>query len=138
MAVDRELASAWFRSSLRPLGWELPPAWDAVAGDYATSDGWIRLHTNAAHHRAAAMAVLGVPEDRTRVAAAVRSWRADDLEAQVVAAGGAAATMRPVGEWTGKALQIDEPSPDGQDVAVIVESPDGRIIGAARLTGGST
>ena len=99
VAVDRELASAWFRSSLRPLGWELPPAWDAVAGDYATSDGWIRLHTNAAHHRAAAMAVLGVPEDRTRVAAAVRSWRADDLEAQVVVAGGAAATMRPVGEW---------------------------------------
>jgi hypothetical protein len=47
-------------------------------------------------------------------------------------------SMRPVGEWTGKALQIDEPSPDGQDVAVIVESPDGRIIGAARLTGGST
>ena len=47
VAVDRRLASLWFGSSLRPLGWELPPAWDAVAGDYRATDGWIKLHTNA-------------------------------------------------------------------------------------------
>jgi crotonobetainyl-CoA:carnitine CoA-transferase CaiB-like acyl-CoA transferase len=101
VTVDRELASAWFQSSLRPQGWELPPPWNAVAGDYATGDGWIRLHTNAAHHRAAAMAVLDVPEDRTNVATAARSWAAEELEAQVVGAGGAAAVMRPLGEWRG-------------------------------------
>lgn len=32
--VDRALASNWFASSIRPVGWEIPPAWDSVAGDY--------------------------------------------------------------------------------------------------------
>jgi hypothetical protein len=41
--VDRRRASLWFGSSLRPDGWWVPPAWDAVAGDYPTRDGWIRL-----------------------------------------------------------------------------------------------
>lgn len=45
--VDRRLCSLWFGGTVRPLGWALPPAWDAIAGDYATADGWIRLHTNA-------------------------------------------------------------------------------------------
>jgi len=36
--VDRRLASMWFSMSLRPIGWQLPPAWDAVAGDYR--GGW--------------------------------------------------------------------------------------------------
>ena len=65
VAVDRVLASMWFQTSIRPIGWDLPAVWDAVAGDYETADGWIRLHTNAAHHRAAAMAVL----DLTRILA---------------------------------------------------------------------
>ncbi len=47
--VDQRLASMWFGFSIRRKGGELPPAWDAVAGDYATKDGWIRLHTNAPH-----------------------------------------------------------------------------------------
>lgn len=45
--IDSRLASLWFSWTLRPLGWPLPAAWDALAGDYATRDGWIRLHTNA-------------------------------------------------------------------------------------------
>ena len=53
VAIDRRLASFWFSTSLRPIGWQVPPLWDAIAGDYATRDGWIRLHTNAPHHRAA-------------------------------------------------------------------------------------
>lgn len=47
VSVDRRLASWWFSSSIRPLGWQVPPLWDPVAGDYASADGWIRLHTNA-------------------------------------------------------------------------------------------
>lgn len=47
VSVDRRLASFWFSSSLRPVGWTVPPLWDPIAGDYATTDGWIRLHTNA-------------------------------------------------------------------------------------------
>jgi hypothetical protein len=41
-------------------------------------------------------------------------------------------------DWAGKPLQFDERFPDGQDVAVVIESSDGRIVGAARLPGGST
>ncbi len=67
VAVDRRLASFWFGSSIRPQGWTLPPAWDAVAGDYRAVDGWIKLHTNAPHHRVAALDVLGVPAERERV-----------------------------------------------------------------------
>ena len=47
-------------------------------------------------------------------------------------------SIRAVGEWSGKPLHIDERFPEGQDVAVVVESSDGRIVGAARLSGGST
>jgi hypothetical protein len=47
-------------------------------------------------------------------------------------------SIRTVGEWSGKPLQIDERFPEGQDVAVVVESSDGRIVGAARLSGRST
>ena len=99
VAVDRRLASFWFGLSVRPQGWQLPPAWDAVAGDYATADGWIRLHTNAPHHRAAALAVLGVPNDRDRVAQAVARWTKQDLETAVVGARGCAAAMNTPAEW---------------------------------------
>src|SRR5688500_610210 len=58
VTVDRRLASLWFRATIRPRGWELPPVWDPVAGDYPTADGWVRLHTNAPHHRAACLEVL--------------------------------------------------------------------------------
>jgi crotonobetainyl-CoA:carnitine CoA-transferase CaiB-like acyl-CoA transferase len=97
--VDRALADAWFRQSLRPVGWELPSPWDPVAGDYRASDGWIRLHTNAPHHRAAALSVLGVEADREVVARAVAGWRVEDLEAAVVGAGGCAAAMHDPDGW---------------------------------------
>ncbi len=99
VTVDRDLASAWFALSIRPDGWELPPIWDSVAGDYATADGWIKLHTNAPRHRAAALDVLGVPGAREAVAAEVARWDADDLESAVVTAGGAAAAMRSGAAW---------------------------------------
>ncbi len=99
VTVDRDLASAWFALSIRPDGWQLPPVWDAVAGDYACRDGWIRLHTNAPHHRAAALRVLDVPGERDAVAAEVARWPGDELEAAVVGAGGAAAALRSVEAW---------------------------------------
>ena len=97
--VNRRLASLWFGWSLQPVGWERPPLWDAVAGDYATADGWIRLHTNARHHRDAALAVLGCTAEREAVARAVASWRGEELEAAVVGQGGCAAMMRSAEEW---------------------------------------
>jgi crotonobetainyl-CoA:carnitine CoA-transferase CaiB-like acyl-CoA transferase len=99
VTVDRRLASFWFAYSIKPDGWTMPPPWDPIAGDYPAADGWIRLHTNAPHHRAAALKVLGTEADREAVAAAVARRRADDLEAAVVAAGGCAATMRSLEAW---------------------------------------
>jgi crotonobetainyl-CoA:carnitine CoA-transferase CaiB-like acyl-CoA transferase len=97
--VDRRLASFWFSTSLRPIGWQVPPLWDPVAGDYATQDGWIRLHTNAPHHRAAAERVLGACADRAAMAAKVAQWTSTDLEQAVVEAKGCAAEMRSWAQW---------------------------------------
>jgi hypothetical protein len=47
-------------------------------------------------------------------------------------------SVRAVGEWSGSTLSISEPTPEGQDVAVVLEAPDGQIIGAARLAAGSS
>lgn len=101
VVVDRRLAAMWFATSLRPIGWHLPSPWDAVAGDYRCRDGWIRLHTNAPRHRAAALRVLGAAADRTEVARAVAGRDADELEAAIVAAGGCAARMRSLQDWAG-------------------------------------
>ncbi|MGB3289104.1 MAG: hypothetical protein WBA83_07505, partial [Burkholderiaceae bacterium] len=70
VSVDRRLASMWFATSLRPQGWSLPSVRDPVTGDYAAGDGWIRLHANAPHHRAAELAVLGCPPAHDDVAQA--------------------------------------------------------------------
>jgi hypothetical protein len=107
--VDRRLASMWFLTSIDPIGWQMPPIWDAVAGDYEAANGWIRLHTNAPHHRAAAMRVLGCAEDREAVARTVATWNATELESAVVDAGGCAAEMRTIAEW--------EVHPNGSSVA---------------------
>jgi hypothetical protein len=47
-------------------------------------------------------------------------------------------SFRSVGQWSGAPLQINERFPEGQDVAVVLEAPDGQIIGASRLSDGST
>jgi CoA-transferase family III len=99
VTVDRRLASFWFSSSIRPIGWQVPPLWDPVAGDYATADGWIRLHTNAPHHRAAAERVLGACADRAAMAAQVAKWTSTALEQAVVEANGCAAEMRSWAQW---------------------------------------
>lgn len=99
VVIDRRLASLWFGWSIKPRGWSMPAAWDAIAGDYRTGDGWIRLHTNAPRHRVAALAVLGCEESRAEVSRAVETWSAETLETAIVAAGGCAAAMRTVETW---------------------------------------
>jgi hypothetical protein len=111
VTVDRTLASAWFSASLRPEGWQPPPAWDPVAGDYEANDGWVRLHTNAPHHRDAALRVLGCPPEREAVALKVGKLSALEVESDVVAAGGCAAAMHSIEGWRvhpqGRALASD-------------------------------
>ncbi|WP_448681334.1 CoA transferase [Pseudomonas nicosulfuronedens] len=99
LVVDRRLASFWFSTSLRAQGWTPPDLWDAIAGNYRARDGWIRLHTNAPHHRDAALRVLGSENERGPVAAAVANWSAGELELAIVKEGGCAAQMRSWDDW---------------------------------------
>lgn len=109
VTVDQRLASLWFGYSFRPSGWEMPSLWDPVAGVYEAADGFIRLHTNLPHHKAAALRALDCGATREDVAAAVRTWQAGTLETAVVEAGGAAAMMRSRADWLAH--------PQGQAVA---------------------
>ena len=93
VVVNRHLASAWFGWWIRALGWTLPEPWDAIAGDYRTADGWIRVHTNAPRHRAAALSVLRCEGDEGAVAKAVSAAVCDELERAILDAGGCAAAM---------------------------------------------
>jgi len=97
--VDRRLASMWFLSSLRPSGWQVPPVWHAVAGDYLAADRWIRIHANYPHHRRIALEVLQTPAERKSLAESVGRWKAEDLETSLVAHGGCAAMLRSRSEW---------------------------------------
>lgn len=100
VTVDSRDACAAFAAEalFTPVGWDRPEAWDPIAGNYQARDGWIRLHTNYANHRAAAEKVLGA-RDRETVTAAAATWKAADLEAAVVEAGGCAAVMHAREEW---------------------------------------
>lgn len=99
VVIDRRRAALWFDMTLRPVGWEMPSIWDPIAGVYATQDGFIRLHTNARHHRAAALRVLGCDADRNAVAQAVAGWPAEVLETAIDDARGCAAALRSAEGW---------------------------------------
>lgn len=98
VAVDRRLASLWFGRSVEPVGWTMPGPWGPLAGVYRARDGFIRLHTNAPHHEAVAVRVLG-RNTREGVTDAVASWYVHDLETAIVEAGGCAAEMRSLDAW---------------------------------------
>jgi hypothetical protein len=85
-----------------------PPLWDKLSGLYdcgsaVAAPGHVRIHANFAHHRDAALQVLGLPAgDATphdAVAAALAHWRAEDFEQAVANAGGVAAAARSFGDW---------------------------------------
>ncbi len=69
-------------------------------GVYPAKDGrWSYLHCNFPNHRAAALSVLGVAEDREAVARAVAKWDAGELEEAIIAAKGAGGMVRTRAEW---------------------------------------
>lgn len=109
--VDERAAALWFSRTIEPVGWELPPVWDSIAGIYPCGDRFVRLHTNAPHHKAAALRVLHCAEERSAVADAVAGWDAFELEDAVVEDGGVASALRSRDEWVthpqGEALQSE-------------------------------
>lgn len=94
----------YVRLAGRPVGMGFAP----LSRFWRTADGWLRLHGNYPHHRAAAASVLG-SEDPEAVATAAARRRAVELEEAVVSAGGAAAAVRTPEGWAA--------SPPGRAVA---------------------
>src|SRR5271163_897924 len=102
VTVDVRQATAALRSGryLHLAGTVVSSAQNTIMGFYPTRDGhWSYLHCNFPNHRAAALSVLGVPEDRDAVARAVATWNAADLEEAIIAAKGAGGMARTQFEW---------------------------------------
>lgn len=102
VSVDVRHATASLRSGhYMKLGeGAVSHARNSIVGVYPTKDGrWSYIHANFPNHRAAALGVLGVPEDRDAVAKAVLNWNAADLEEAIIAAKGAGGMARTHAEW---------------------------------------
>ena len=102
IGVDVRHATASLRSGhYMKLGdGEVSHRRNSIMGMYPTKDGrWSYVHANFPNHRAAALSVLGVPEDRDAVAKAVLNWNALDLEEAILAAKGAGGMVRSAAEW---------------------------------------
>jgi crotonobetainyl-CoA:carnitine CoA-transferase CaiB-like acyl-CoA transferase len=102
VAVDTRQATASLRSGhyMKMEGAPVSTERNAVMGVYPAKNGrWSYLHCNFPNHRAAALRVLGVPEDREAVRQAVAKWDALELEEAIIAAKGAGGMVRTMDEW---------------------------------------
>jgi crotonobetainyl-CoA:carnitine CoA-transferase CaiB-like acyl-CoA transferase len=102
VAVDTRQAAASLRSGhyMKLDGAPVPTDRNTVMGVYPARNGrWSYLHCNFPNHREAALAVLGVPEDREAVRKAVAGWDALELEEAIIAARGAGGMVRTMDEW---------------------------------------
>jgi crotonobetainyl-CoA:carnitine CoA-transferase CaiB-like acyl-CoA transferase len=100
--VDIRQATASLRSGhyMQMDGQEVSTERNAVMGVYPAKHGrWSYLHCNFPNHRAAALSVLGVSEDREAVRKAVAQWDALELEQAIIAAKGAGGMVRTMDEW---------------------------------------
>jgi crotonobetainyl-CoA:carnitine CoA-transferase CaiB-like acyl-CoA transferase len=102
VAVDTRQATASLRSGryMQMDGAPVSTERNTVMGVYPAKYGrWSYLHCNFPNHRAAALSVLGVPEDREAVRQAVAQWDALELEEAIIAAKGAGGMVRTMAEW---------------------------------------
>lgn len=106
-AVRQQVAVDMTHAAVECLGWysldgATPDPWDTFSGLYRCADGFVRVHANFAHHRDAALRLLGldpVNATRERAEAAMASWRAQDFEQAAADAGGVAAALRTFAQW---------------------------------------
>jgi len=102
VSVDLRQAVASLRSGhyLQVNGAGVSTERNPVMGVYPAKNGrWSYIHANFPNHRAAAMSVLGVPEEREAVRQAVAKWDALELEEAILAAKGAGGMVRSMAEW---------------------------------------
>ncbi len=112
--IDTRRATASLRSGhyLVMEGSPVSQARHSIMGIYPAKNGrWSYIHGNFPNHRAAALKVLGVPEERDAVMKAVAQWDAQELEEAIIAAKGAGGMVRTAEEW--------EKHPQGIAVAVL-------------------
>jgi len=89
------------------VGWyslngQVPDPWDKFSGLYACTDGWVRVHTNFAHHRDGALALLGLSPataQREDVQRALHKWKALDFEEAAAQRGLVVAALRSFAQW---------------------------------------
>ncbi|HET9489273.1 MAG TPA: CoA transferase [Methylomirabilota bacterium] len=102
VAVDTRQATASLRSGhyLQMNGADVSTERNVVMGVYPARNGrFSYLHCNFPNHRAAALRVLGVAEDREAVRRAVARWDALELEEAIIVANGAGGMVRTGDEW---------------------------------------
>ena len=102
IAIDTRQATASLRSGtyMKMNGTPVPNGRNEVAGVYPSKHGrWNYLHCNFPNHRAAALKVLGVPENREAVRKAVAQWDGLELEEAIIAEKGAGGMVRTMAEW---------------------------------------
>jgi crotonobetainyl-CoA:carnitine CoA-transferase CaiB-like acyl-CoA transferase len=102
VAVDLRQAAASLRSGhyLQMDGGQVSTERNPVMGVYPAKNGrWSYIHANFPNHRAAALSVLGVEENKDAVRRAVAQWDALELEEAILAAKGAGGMVRSMAEW---------------------------------------
>ncbi len=102
IAINTRQATASLRSGtyLKMEDTPVPNGRNVVMGTYPAKHGrWSYIHCNFPNHRAAALKVLGVAEDRDAVTKAIAQWDALELEEAIIAAGGAGGMVRTMAEW---------------------------------------
>src|SRR4029079_8958248 len=102
ISLDTRQATASLRSGhyMQMDGAPVSTERNQVMGVYPAKNGrWSYLHCNFPNHRAAALSVLGVPEDREAVRQAVAKWDALELEEAIIAARGAGGMVPTREEW---------------------------------------
>ena len=126
VAVDTRRATASLRSGryMQMDGAPVSTEHNAVMGVFPAQNGrWSYLHCNFPNHRAAALSVLGVPEDREAVRKAVARWDAFELEEAILAAKGAGGMVRTMEEWAQHPQSAAIASLPVMEVTKIADSP---------------
>ena len=100
----------------------------AAAISVNRQDGHVSIAIGAGSGQGRILLIGFDPQHRTAVGRGENSGRTL-LESNIVR------SVRAVGEWSGAAQELNVPSPAGAEAAVLLEAPDGRIVGAARLGG---
>ncbi|HIN72097.1 MAG TPA: CoA transferase, partial [Dehalococcoidia bacterium] len=130
IAVDTRQATASLRSGhyMQMDGAPVSSDRNPMMGVYPAMNGrWSYLHCNFPNHRAAALSVLGVEEDREAMARAVAKWDALELEEAIIAANGAGGMVRTMAEWAQHPQGVAVASLPLLEIVKIGDSPSEKL-----------